>query len=339
MYDLIAHDARRDVPAGEVDQVLKSQHRLLGAGGVDDGQRSSVAAGEGLEIVKRLRPPQLSEHDPVRAHPQAVDEQLPQRDLALALYVGPPRLHPHHVALPQPQLYVVLDGDDALPLVDVGGEHLQERGLARPGGPGDQHIDARLHAGPQEAGHGHVEGAPLHQLLKARHGAPRLAQGDEGAADGDGRVDDVHPGAVAEVEIGAGAGLVHPLPGVPGHALHHRLQVGLVIEPALALLKHPVPLDVDGAWAVHHDLGDAPVLKHGRDGAVAEQIIDQLVEQGLSGGAVQPDPSDPLEVGLQISPQLRPVGSLQPRGPASVLKQPISDGSLQLGSVHRHLTA
>ena len=61
---------------------------------------------------------------------------------AVAFEVRRPRFQPHHVRLLQLQFGGVLAGDDALVVVDVTGQAVEQRGLARAGTAGDQHVDA-----------------------------------------------------------------------------------------------------------------------------------------------------------------------------------------------------
>ena len=56
----------------------------------------------------------LTHDDAVGPHAQAVANQIPDGDLALALQVGRAGFEPDHVVLVKLQLDRVLDGDDAL---------------------------------------------------------------------------------------------------------------------------------------------------------------------------------------------------------------------------------
>jgi hypothetical protein len=66
-------------------------------------------------------------------HAQAVLDQVAHGDLALALDVGRARLQAHDVRLLQLKFGRVLGGDHALVVIDVAGEAVEERRLARPG--------------------------------------------------------------------------------------------------------------------------------------------------------------------------------------------------------------
>ena len=69
--------------------------------------------------MSRASPPRhLADHDPVGAHAQGISDQLADRNLALALDVGGPRLERDDVLLAKLELGGILDGDDPL----VGGD-------------------------------------------------------------------------------------------------------------------------------------------------------------------------------------------------------------------------
>ena len=64
--------------------------------------------------------------------------QVAHRDLALAFEVRRPRFQPHDVRLLQLQFGGVLAGDDALVVVDVAGQAVEQRRLARAGAAGNR---------------------------------------------------------------------------------------------------------------------------------------------------------------------------------------------------------
>ena len=103
-----------------------------------------MAGVHGLQHVQGLATAALAHHDAVGAHAQAVDEEVPDADLALAFQVGRARFQGDHVRLLQLQLGAVLDGDDALAGGDVGREGVEQGGLARTGAAGDQDVLAGL---------------------------------------------------------------------------------------------------------------------------------------------------------------------------------------------------
>ncbi len=107
--DLAADDPDRQVEAGHADHHLEAADRVAGIVGVDGGHAAVVAGVHGLEHVEGLGPAALADDDPVGPHPQRVADQVAGRDLARALDVGRPGLHPDDVRLLEPQLGRVLD--------------------------------------------------------------------------------------------------------------------------------------------------------------------------------------------------------------------------------------
>src|SRR4030088_2767675 len=56
-------------------------------------------------------------------------------------------------------------------------------------------------------------------------------------------------------------------------------ELALVLEAGLRLHQHPVALDVDVVGAVDHDLGDRGVVEEVVEGAVADGLEQDLVDQ------------------------------------------------------------
>ena len=73
-----------------------------------------LAGGHGLDHVQGLARTALADDDPVGPHVQGVAEQVPHRDLALALEVGRAGLEGDHVLLAELELGGILDGDDPI---------------------------------------------------------------------------------------------------------------------------------------------------------------------------------------------------------------------------------
>ena len=92
--------------------------------------RAVVAGVHGLEHVQRLARAALSDDDPVGAHSQGVAEQVPDRDLALALGVRRARLERDHMALAELELLGVFDRDYAFVRRDERREDVEQRGFA-----------------------------------------------------------------------------------------------------------------------------------------------------------------------------------------------------------------
>ena len=68
-----------------------------GAVGMHGAGTALVAGVQRGQQVDHLGAPHLADHDPVRAHPQRLPHQVPQRDRPRALDIGLPGHQPHHV--------------------------------------------------------------------------------------------------------------------------------------------------------------------------------------------------------------------------------------------------
>ena len=112
--DLLADGNQLHVRVGQRDHHLQTRNGVARAVGVHRGQRSVVAGVHGLQHVQRFLAAHLADHDAVRPHTQAVDQQFPLPHRAVAFEVGRAGFQPRHVRLLQLQFGRVLDGDDAL---------------------------------------------------------------------------------------------------------------------------------------------------------------------------------------------------------------------------------
>ena len=105
--------------------------------------RAVMAGVHGLQQVERLGSAHFADDDPLGTHTQAVPDQVAHGDLALAFQVRRARFESHDMRLLQLQFGGVFAGDDAFFGVDVGGQAVEQRGLARTGTAGDQDVAAR----------------------------------------------------------------------------------------------------------------------------------------------------------------------------------------------------
>ena len=187
-------------------------------------------------------------------------------DLALALDVGRPRLHPDHVRLLEPQLGRVLDRRHPLVGGDEGREGVEQRRLAAAGAARDDDVDPGLDAGREELDHLRRD-----RLVRIRSStrsglAPEPADREQGAVQGQRRDDRVDAAAVGEPGVDHRAGLVHP-PADPAHdPLDDLDQVPVVVERDVGPLQPALALDVDDLGAVDQDVADGRVGQEGSSG-------------------------------------------------------------------------
>jgi len=92
----------------------------------------SVAVFIACSMSTGLGPAHLAQDDAVGAHAQRVLDQVAHIDRAGPFQVGRAGFQPHDMRLLQLQLGRVLDGDDALALVDQLADSVEQGGLAEP---------------------------------------------------------------------------------------------------------------------------------------------------------------------------------------------------------------
>ena len=157
---------------------------------------------------------------PARPHPQALLDQVAQRDLAGALEPGLAGLHRHPVGVREPQLEDLLDADHPLAAGDRGGQAVQHGRLAGLRPAGDEDVEAGPHRRLEEARRpAAASTAQLDQALQAGGAEHELADVDRREAAADALEHDVQPvplgqhrvdERLADVDPPA-AGLEHPL--------------------------------------------------------------------------------------------------------------------------------
>ena len=108
--DLRSDRPHRQVEAGHEHQRLDPRQRVAWLVGMKRRHRAVVPGVHGLQHVERFSAPDLADDEPVGPHAQRAGDQLPHAD-GLSIGCGRPRLEPGHVALAQPQLGGVFNGD------------------------------------------------------------------------------------------------------------------------------------------------------------------------------------------------------------------------------------
>ena len=104
--------------------------------------RSVVTGVHGLQQVECFRSADFADDDAFRAHTEAISHQFAHGDLALAFDVGRTGFQPHHMRLLQLKFCGVFAGNNALVVVDVLGETVEQRGFSGAGAAGNQDIGA-----------------------------------------------------------------------------------------------------------------------------------------------------------------------------------------------------
>ena len=136
----MAHGALGNVQVGHRDHVFDTSQRVARRVRVDRGERAFVARIHGLQHVEGFLATHLANYDAVGTHTQTVDDQLPLPHRALAFDVGRAGFQADDVFLLELQFGRVFDGDDAVGIRNVAGEHVQQGGLSGAGSARDQDV-------------------------------------------------------------------------------------------------------------------------------------------------------------------------------------------------------
>ena len=288
--DLLTDGPDGQVEAGHEGEGLDAAQGVAGAVGVHRGHRAVVAGVHRLEHVEGLAAAALADDDAVGTHPEAVLDEVADRDLAGALDVRRTGLHAEHVPLVELELLGVLDGDDALAVRDERRQDVEERGLAGAGAAGHEDVELALDAGAEEPDAARVEGPEAHEVGGHEGLAGELPDGEERAVDRERRDDGVHAGAVGEAGVDHRRRLVDAATDVRDDLVDHPADVLGVDEAgrdlhdlALALAEHDVR-------TVDHHLGDAVVVQELLDRSVADDVVADVLGELLVELAVGGDP-------------------------------------------------
>ena len=162
--DLLAHRLLRQVHVAHGDHRFKSGDGVARGVGVNRGHRAFVTGVHGLQHVKRFFAADFAHDDAVWTHTQAVDQQLPLLDGALAFDVRRTGFQADNVLLRQAEFGRVLNGDQALVVGNVLRKNIQQSCFTGAGAAGDDDADARLYSRGQQLHHFRGDALQLDQL-------------------------------------------------------------------------------------------------------------------------------------------------------------------------------
>ena len=143
----------------------------------------------------------LADDDAVGAHTQAVDDQLPLTDCALAFDVGRSRLEPRHMRLLQLKLGRVFDRDDALAVGDERRLDVEQRCLTGAGAAADEHVQLQVHAVAKELEHVGGDRLVADQVLGLEAVGRKTANRKQRAVNRQGRNDRIDARAIRQARI------------------------------------------------------------------------------------------------------------------------------------------
>ena len=277
--DLRAHRLERDIDRRHHHHRLQARQRVAGGVGVDGRHRPVVAGVHRLQHVQGLGAADLAHQDAVGPHAEAVAQQLPDRELALALDVRRAVLEGDDVRVVDLQLGRVLDGDHALVVRDEARDHVERRRLAGAGAAGDEDVHAPEHRGLEKLRHGRAEAALVLQVLDAEDRVLELADRQRRAVDR-GRPDDgVDAASVRQAGVDHRVEAVDVAAGRRHHAPDGLQQLVLVLEADLGFGQYASPLDEDLVGSVDHDLAHGAVVEQAVERAVADRRAQDDVGQ------------------------------------------------------------
>ena len=285
--DVALHGDGRQVQPGHGDHGLQAHQCVARGVGVDGGQGAVVAGVHGLEHVQGLGGTDLAHDDAVGPHTQAVLDQVAHGDLALALDVGRAGLQPDHVILLELQLGRVLDGHDALVLGHVARQTVEQRGLARAGTAGDEHVELRPDDAFHELGHLGGQRVEADQVGHFQRVLGKLTNGERRPVDGQGRDDRVDARAVQQAGVAQGLGFVDAAADHGHDAVDDLAQVVVVLEPGRGQLQQARALHVDLIVTVDQDIVHRGVLDEGFQRSQADDLVLYLGQHALALGHVQ----------------------------------------------------
>src|SRR5262245_28623716 len=329
--ELLADGADREVDAGHEDHRLEARQHVAGAVGVAGRHRAIVAGVHRLKHVQRLTGAALSDDDPVGPHPEGVADELPDRDGALALDVGRPRLERHDVLLAELELGGVLDRHDPLVVRDERGEDVERGRLDRAGTAGDEDVQAGLHARAEEVEHVGGRGAEPDQVVDGERRRRELPDRDHRPDERQRRDDRVDAGAVGQAGVDHRRRLVDAATDRGDDPVDDPHDVVVVLEDDVRELELAGPLDVDLARSVDHDFRDRLVAEEGLQRAEADDLVRDLLEHPDALGTGQGEAflvDDLAEDLFDLTPDLDLVRQVELR--VEVLDDPALDPELDV---------
>src|SRR6516225_6557842 len=216
--------------------------------------RAVVTGIHRLQEVERFRSAHLADDDAFGAHTQAVAHELAHGDLAFAFDVGRTGFQPNHMRLLQLQLGGVLAGDDALVVIDVVGQAVEQRGLAGASAAGNQDVATAASDDLQDLRAFRRDRAELDELLEGELVLLELADGERGTVDRQRRHDGVDAGAIGETRVADWRGFVDAAADLAHDALADIEELLVVAEADAGALDLAADLDVDRSGTIHHDV-------------------------------------------------------------------------------------
>lgn len=287
--------------AAHGDHALDPADRLTRAVGVQRAHRAVVAGVHGLQEVERLGATDFADDDPLGTHPQTVLDQIPHGHRAAALEIGRTGFQAHHVRLLQLQFGGVLAGHDPLGGVDERGHGVEQRRLARTRTARDDEVTAAGADDPQNPRPFGTDGGELHQVLHGQLVLLELPDGQGRTIQRQGGRDHVDAAAVGQARIADRRAFIDPAADLADDPLADVHQLQIVAEADVRQLDLAAHFDEHPVRAVDHDVGDVVARQQRLQRAIAEDVVDDVLDQMLLLGHRHRDVLDRHQLGDDVA--------------------------------------
>jgi len=187
--DHLADGARGQRKAAHGDHGLAARQGFARIVGVQRTHRAVMAGVHRLQEVERLRSADFADDDAFGAHTQTVAYEFAHGHLAFAFDIRRASFQAHHMGLLQLQFGGVFAGNDALVVIDIVGQAVQQRRFAGTGAAGDQHVAADAADDLQNLRAFRRDGTEFDQLIERQLVFLELTNGQRRAIDGERRHD------------------------------------------------------------------------------------------------------------------------------------------------------
>ena len=177
----------------------------------------------------------------------------------------------------QLELGGILDRDDAVGLGDGRGERVQQRRLTGAGTARDHDVELGADAEPEELDRPGGQRAEIRHVLEGEALARELPDRHQRARQRQRRDDRVDAGAVGQAGIDHRRRLVDAAADLGDDLVDDPAEVRVVGKANRRLVEPSLALDPDLAGAVDHDFRDRVVAEQALEGAVAENVVRNLV--------------------------------------------------------------
>src|SRR5690606_33267018 len=172
-------------------------------------------------------------------------------------------------------------GDDALVGIDVAGQTVEQGRLARTRAAGDHDVAADTADDLQQDRAFRRDRPELDELLEGELVLLELTDGQRRSIDRKRRGDDVDARAVRKAGVADRRRFIDTPADLADDPLADGQKLRIVAEPDFRFDGLAADFDEGLARAIHHDVGDVVARQERLQGAVAENVVADILEQFL----------------------------------------------------------